>query len=56
MTNLNDPVNTLIFFIILVAILIVNILMLVTLRSFLPPKEPRQDKQDLGSMSFKDMR
>ena len=53
MTNLNDPVNTLLLFIVLIAILIVNIMMLVTLRSFLPPKEPRQDKQHIDSISFK---
>ena len=44
-------------FVLLVAILVVQILILRVLKSFQPPKEPRQsDKQEIENISFRDMR
>lgn len=47
---------TILLFVILIAMLVVQIMTLRVLRSFLPPKEENPNKQHIDNLTFKDLR
>ena len=47
---------TILLFVILIAILVVQIMTLRVLRSFLPPQEKTSDKKQMDKLTFKDLR
>ena len=47
---------TILLFVILIAMLVVQIMTLRVLRSFLPPQEKSSDKQQIDNLTFKDLR
>ena len=47
---------TILLFVILIIMLVVQIMTLRVLRSFLPPQEMTSDKQHIDKLTFKDLR